>query len=284
VEPWGEQLGSALAVGGSTVYAGGLFTYIGGEPEPRRYVAALDASTGRPTAWNPGANDGVFALALSGSTVYAGGGFSAIGGQNRKGFAAISDLLSPVEVSDLSAEQVGRDALLHWRTTHESELQAFRVLRARVDGPFQPLSPDVRPNADRAYAFRDPSPEPGRYIYRIGEVDLDGAVVLLGWVEVQVERQAPWVAILHPAFPNPFNAKTTLRFDLARDGEVALEVVDVRGRTVRSLVRAWRVAAGEQRVVWDGLDDRGRRVVSGVYEARLRVDGSIWTRRVTLLK
>ena len=53
-----------------TVYAGGKFTSIGGQP--RNYIAALDA-TGAATNWNPNANAEVNALALGGSTVYAGG-------------------------------------------------------------------------------------------------------------------------------------------------------------------------------------------------------------------
>ncbi len=77
----------ALAVSGSTVYAGGDFTTIGGQT--RRRIAALDASTGNATSWNPGANNYVFALAVSGSTVYAGGDFGSISGQSRRYIAAI---------------------------------------------------------------------------------------------------------------------------------------------------------------------------------------------------
>jgi hypothetical protein len=70
---------SALAVSGNTVYAGvsfaGGFTTIGGQP--RNNIAALDATSGLATSWNPNANDAVVTLVVSGNTVYAGGGFGA---------------------------------------------------------------------------------------------------------------------------------------------------------------------------------------------------------------
>ena len=80
----------ALAVDGSTVYVGGSFTSIGGQP--RNCIAALDATTGNATAWDPNASGSstyVLALAVSGSTVYAGGQFTTIGGQARSCIAAL---------------------------------------------------------------------------------------------------------------------------------------------------------------------------------------------------
>jgi hypothetical protein len=72
----------------SVIYAGGNFSTIGGQP--RNYIAALDASTGLATNWNPNANSSVDTLTVSGSTVYAGGRFTSIGGQPRNYVAAQS--------------------------------------------------------------------------------------------------------------------------------------------------------------------------------------------------
>ena len=71
---WNPEANStviALAVSGSTVYAGGTFSTIGGQSRGR--IAALDAGSGLATAWDPEANGYVMALAVSGSTVYVGG-------------------------------------------------------------------------------------------------------------------------------------------------------------------------------------------------------------------
>jgi len=85
VRPWAGIY--ALAVSGTTVYAGGFFTSIGGQT--RSFIAALDAATGNATAWNPNAGFVVQALAVSGTTVYAGGWFTTIGGQSRNFIAAL---------------------------------------------------------------------------------------------------------------------------------------------------------------------------------------------------
>ena len=98
----------AIVVSGSTVYAGGGFAGIGGQS--RNFIAALNATTGAATAWNPNPNGGVLALALSGSTLYAGGGFSFISGQQRASLAALDATTGTASPWDPSAN-VGVRAL-----------------------------------------------------------------------------------------------------------------------------------------------------------------------------
>jgi hypothetical protein len=72
----------------------------------------------------------------------------------------------------------------------------------------------------------------------------------------------PTELVLGGAAPNPFNPRTTVRFELPRSGRATLELFDVRGRLVTTLVDA-DLAAGRHEVVWRGADAEGRAVASG---------------------
>jgi hypothetical protein len=88
---------------------------------------------------------------------------------------------------------------------------------------------------------------------------------------------------LHPARPNPFNPSTTLVFELERGARAELAIYDIAGRHVRTLATGYH-GDGRHEVVWDGSDDSGRRVSSGVYFVRLRGEDFVETRRVALVK
>ncbi|HJQ65977.1 MAG TPA: FlgD immunoglobulin-like domain containing protein [Gemmatimonadales bacterium] len=76
------------------------------------------------------------------------------------------------------------------------------------------------------------------------------------------------VSLAVPA-PSPFASRTRLRFALPAEAEVTLDVLDVGGRRVRTLVRGERRAAGTHAIEWDGRGDGGDRTPSGVYFVRL---------------
>ncbi len=90
-------------------------------------------------------------------------------------------------------------------------------------------------------------------------------------------------AALAAGRPNPFAARTVIDFSLPSSGEVRVDVYDVAGRRVRTLLRSER-GAGTHQVAWDGRDDAGSRMAAGVYLYRLEAEGVSETRRVTLLR
>ena len=84
-------------------------------------------------------------------------------------------------------------------------------------------------------------------------------------------------------YPNPFNPRTTIRFELPVAGPVRLSIYDVAGRLVRTLVDD-SLPQGSHEAVWDGRDATGREVGSGSYLARLEFGGKVETVRMGLIK
>ncbi len=125
-----------------------------------------------------------------------------------------------------------------------------------------------------------------------------GASPMLGWIddlffegalghdgETSVEiGEDPIAPIkLLGAQPNPFNPATKISFELAADAKVRLEIFDLRGRSVRLLLDEHR-SAGAGYVEWDGRDESGRPLTSGVYLAKFSGRGHMDSNKLVLLK
>ncbi len=88
---------------------------------------------------------------------------------------------------------------------------------------------------------------------------------------------------LHDAVPNPFNPSTMLSFEMTEAATVRLSIFDISGKRVTTLVDE-AAAAGRQQVLWDGKDDSGIRVSSGVYFYRIESESFSETKRMALVK
>ena len=84
-------------------------------------------------------------------------------------------------------------------------------------------------------------------------------------------------------FPNPFNAATTLNYQLGSPGLVKLDLFDVGGQHIRTLVNSPQLS-GSYAVNWDGRDDNGKDLATGIYFSRLLVGKSVATGKLLLLK
>lgn len=115
-------------------------------------------------------------------------------------------------------------------------------------------------------------------------VDMRHAIALPRVTGVDEGPPRPERLALHVPAPNPFNPRTTIRFDLPAAATVDLSIVDLRGRIVRGLIRGERFEAGVVERVWDGRDDTGRPVASGSYVLVLDVGDDRLTRRATLVR
>jgi hypothetical protein len=98
------------------------------------------------------------------------------------------------------------------------------------------------------------------------------------------EETIPSAFRLLGAAPNPFNPSTTIAFDLPRAQPVTLRVYDAAGRLVRTLIAGERGTPGRNEVRWDGADEGGRAVASGVYLYRLETPSHADQGRMLLVK
>jgi hypothetical protein len=88
---------------------------------------------------------------------------------------------------------------------------------------------------------------------------------------------------LEQNYPNPFNPTTTIRYKLEQPGQVRLSIFDMTGREVMRVIDQYQVG-GMYSVTWNGKDEAGQPLASGVYFANLNVNGKFTTVRMTLMK
>jgi hypothetical protein len=84
-------------------------------------------------------------------------------------------------------------------------------------------------------------------------------------------------------YPNPFNPSTTISFNLLVEGEVKLEIFNIKGQKVKTLMDCY-MSPGRSEMIWNGKDDNGKRVSSGVYFYKLQTPEKSFTKKCMLLK
>ena len=124
----------------------------------------------------------------------------------------------------------------------------------------------------------------------MGQGQADIQLLDAEWVDANLmrhrslsERIRPLDFALLPAYPNPFNPETQIRFTLPEAAFVRLEIYDGVGQRIRSLLGGPH-GVGAHVAVWDGCDDAGRSVASGLYFAYLFSDGRSAVRKMLLLR
>jgi hypothetical protein len=85
-------------------------------------------------------------------------------------------------------------------------------------------------------------------------------------------------------FPNPFNPSTEIQFTVGKDALVSLNIYDIQGRLVSSLIDNYFYSAGSYKMNWDGKNQYGTQVPSGMYLYKLESSNQIVTRKMVLMK
>ncbi len=118
----------------------------------------------------------------------------------------------------------------------------------------------------------------------------DVSIIASSKVITAIDRAVePWAGApkeftLNQNFPNPFNPATTIEYGLPKSVRVSLQIFNILGQSVRTLVKDQLQQAGFYKVTWDGLNDQGQPVPSGIYFYRLSTKEFLKTRKMILLR
>lgn len=209
-----------------------------------------------------------------------------------------SDNSLPVELSAFTVEALEGMVRLSWTTESEVNNLGFEVYRApALDGEYQKIASyesDTRlegagnSNIETSYSYEDKTVQPEvTYWYQIADVDLQGVRTFHGPVAAEALQNIPGEYALRPNFPNPFNPSTRIQFEIPAGmqdgGRVRLIVYNSLGMAVKTLF-AGITNPGIHVMEWDGTNDYGQQMTSGIYFVRLQAGRFNQTRKMILLK
>jgi hypothetical protein len=196
------------------------------------------------------------------------------------------DNLVPSVPSGFSAfYNTGSNNFLEWEESEDADFQYFNIYRS-TDPEFE-IAPELRVDSTIETSWTDPEYAGSWVTYKITAVDLNGNESEDTLPETTVDADLPLVPnafILEQNVPNPFNPVTTIRYAVRLGGgHVSLQVFDVSGRLVCTLLKEYQTE-GYKSIVWDGVNDRGLQVASGIYFYRMYAPGFSATRKMVLLR
>jgi hypothetical protein len=191
---------------------------------------------------------------------------------------------NPVEGSYYGVLGEDGNVVLRWTVESLGGIDGFNVYRATSPtGPFELVNEEPLPASSPGVFEDDTAWSETTFWYELRAILSWGEEVVSG-DPVSVTTGGRLRARLSAPAPNPFASSTSLEFDVPNHiGAVRLAVYDLRGRVVRTLVDG-AVSTGRYPASWDGRDERGRQVPSGVYFVRLDVGGEVEARKLLLVK
>lgn len=178
----------------------------------------------------------------------------------------------PIQLSSFKATTLDNNGVrLNWTTVSETNNYGFNVQRNGANIAF--IQGHGTTVGQHTYSYTD-DPGPGKYLYRLQQVDLNGMATLSESILMDVAGKFT----LNQNYPNPFNPSTQIAFSVTKEGPVSLRVYDVLGREVATLVNENR-KPGQYTERFDGT-----RFASGLYMYVLRNSEGQLTSRMILSK
>jgi YVTN family beta-propeller protein len=189
-----------------------------------------------------------------------------------------------VELTTFTGKYTHKGVVLTWKTESEEDNFLWKVDRKDGSGEWETVgsvpSGGNSPSGHR-YEFIDGEVLPEKtYTYRLGDVNSEGNCTWRMEVVVYTrDYERPKVFALGKNYPNPFTSRTTVQYQVPRKAEVSIDIYDVSGRLVKSLVRGTH-NPGYYQVIWNGDNDQKRTVASGLYFCRMSAGSYTKIRRM----
>lgn len=192
-----------------------------------------------------------------------------------------------VALSQFSASAGDGSVQLSWSTESENNNYQWLIERSRhPDRDFALIAtvPAHGGTAGHDYRYTDGTAAAGNtYYYLLGDLDLAGDTTWHGPVSATVPSQPVAGLWLGQCDPNPVRGPAEIAYAVPQPGRVTLQVYDICGRKVRTVVDGDQ-GAGRYRAPWGGDDDRGRPLASGIYFYRLSHDGRQATGKLVVVR
>ncbi|MFC2103058.1 T9SS type A sorting domain-containing protein [Bacteroidota bacterium] len=194
-------------------------------------------------------------------------------------FAVMGQSIVPVELTSFAAVAAGNNVHLNWTTATETNNQGFEIQRSSVDGEYEKVSfvPGFGTTTEtKSYSYTDSKIISGSYTYRLKQIDFDGTYDYSEVVIVEVTTPIEYA--LEQNYPNPFNPATIISYSIPQDGLVTLEVFNLLGEKVASLVNEVK-EAGKYEVNFDASN-----LASGIYVYNLKANSFNAVKKMLLMK
>jgi len=200
------------------------------------------------------------------------------------------DNLVPTAPTSLTATPEASQIALSWDESPDEDFNYFSIRRGESAG-FNAANPASEIGTTTDPSYLDATIENDKtYYYRVVAFDFNANQGdLSDEVSATVTNidnnglALPETYALYQNYPNPFNPSTTIKFDLPEQANVSIVVYNILGSKVRTLYNGARVA-GSHQIVWDGMNDQGIRVTSGVYIYTIKAGTFVESKKMTLMK
>ena len=194
----------------------------------------------------------------------------------------MTSVTTAVNLRYFRARRVRQSGVVGWAVRSQLNHKGFHVARESEDGTIGRITSELLSGKD-AYKFVDDAAPNAATKYWLEEIETGGASRWYGPALLPKNTNAA-VTSLQNASPNPFNGGTTIRFTLAQSARAVIDIYDVAGRLVRTLVDEEKAPGVTHAAVWDGHDGQGRPVASGVYFYQLVAGNFKQTKKLVFLK